>query len=130
MSAKAATLPIGLDGRDVAGQAQTGTGKTAAFLLAILHLLDQALAFGGGAVCEQEVRDMLGTVARDRVFRIVQALMQRDAKAVLAEVPAPAGPAPTPSRSPSSPSTVTRCSNSARKITLSESRKITKPVRV
>ena len=38
---QAATLPIGLDGRDVAGQAQTGTGKTAAFLLAILHLLDQ-----------------------------------------------------------------------------------------
>ena len=38
---QAATLPIGLDGRDVAGQAQTGTGKTAAFLLATLHLLDQ-----------------------------------------------------------------------------------------
>jgi ATP-dependent RNA helicase RhlB len=38
---QAATLPIGLDGRDLAGQAQTGTGKTAAFLLAILHLLDQ-----------------------------------------------------------------------------------------
>ena len=51
-----------------------------------LSLLDQALAFGGGAVREQEVRDMLGTVARDRVLRIVQALMQRDAKAVLAEV--------------------------------------------
>lgn len=38
---QAATLPIGLDGRDLAGQAQTGTGKTAAFLLATLHLLDQ-----------------------------------------------------------------------------------------
>jgi ATP-dependent RNA helicase RhlB len=38
---QAETLPIGLDGRDVAGQAQTGTGKTAAFLLATLHLLDQ-----------------------------------------------------------------------------------------
>ena len=53
-----------------------------------LSLLDQALAFGGGAVREQEVRDMLGTVARDRVLRIVRALMQRDAKAVLAEVAA------------------------------------------
>lgn len=38
---QAETLPIALDGQDVAGQAQTGTGKTAAFLLATLHLLDQ-----------------------------------------------------------------------------------------
>ncbi len=38
---QAKALPIALDGRDVAGQAQTGTGKTAAFLLAALHMLDQ-----------------------------------------------------------------------------------------
>ncbi|MGB5201003.1 MAG: ATP-dependent RNA helicase RhlB [Sedimenticolaceae bacterium] len=38
---QAKTLPIALDGRDIAGQAQTGTGKTAAFLLATLHELDQ-----------------------------------------------------------------------------------------
>jgi len=38
---QAQTLPIALDGRDLAGQAQTGTGKTAAFLLATLHALDQ-----------------------------------------------------------------------------------------
>ena len=31
---QASTLPIALDGKDVAGQAQTGTGKTAAFLIA------------------------------------------------------------------------------------------------
>ncbi len=36
---QAETLPIALNGRDVAGQAQTGTGKTAAFLLATLHHL-------------------------------------------------------------------------------------------
>ncbi len=37
---QAATLPVVLAGRDVAGQAQTGTGKTAAFLLATFnHLL-------------------------------------------------------------------------------------------
>ena len=37
---QAQTLPIALLGRDVAGQAQTGTGKTAAFLLAMFnHLL-------------------------------------------------------------------------------------------
>ncbi len=38
---QAKTLPIALDGRDIAGQAQTGTGKTAAFLLATFHELDQ-----------------------------------------------------------------------------------------
>ena len=53
-----------------------------------LSLLDQALAFGAGAVREQEVRDMLGTVSRDRVLNILQALMQRNAGAVLQEVAA------------------------------------------
>src|SRR5579862_3941904 len=36
---QAQTLPIALAGRDVAGQAQTGTGKTAAFLLAVYQSL-------------------------------------------------------------------------------------------
>ena len=35
------TLPLALEGRDVAGQAQTGTGKTAAFLLATLQHLTE-----------------------------------------------------------------------------------------
>ena len=36
-----AALPAGLEGRDIIGTAQTGTGKTAAFVLPILqHLLD------------------------------------------------------------------------------------------
>ena len=34
---QAQTLPVALGGRDVAGQAQTGTGKTAAFVLPALH---------------------------------------------------------------------------------------------
>ena len=39
------TLPIALKGQDVAGQAQTGTGKTAAFLIATFsHLLKHPLA--------------------------------------------------------------------------------------
>jgi ATP-dependent RNA helicase RhlB len=38
---QAETLPIALAGRDLAGQAQTGTGKTAAFLIATLqHLIE------------------------------------------------------------------------------------------
>ena len=36
---QAQTLPLTLEGKDILGQAQTGTGKTAAFLLAILHRL-------------------------------------------------------------------------------------------
>jgi ATP-dependent RNA helicase RhlB len=36
---QAQTLPIALSGRDVAGQAQTGTGKTAAFLVAMYQAL-------------------------------------------------------------------------------------------
>ncbi len=36
---QALTLPIALPGRDVAGQAQTGTGKTLAFLVALMNRL-------------------------------------------------------------------------------------------
>ncbi len=36
---QAKTLPQALQGRDIAGQAQTGTGKTAAFLLAAMNAL-------------------------------------------------------------------------------------------
>ena len=44
-----------------------------------LSLLDQALAFGGGVVKELEVRDMLGSVSRDKVIALLTAVMQRDA---------------------------------------------------
>ena len=36
---QALTLPVALPGRDVAGQAQTGTGKTLAFLVAVMNRL-------------------------------------------------------------------------------------------
>ncbi|MHB8446627.1 MAG: DEAD/DEAH box helicase [Rudaea sp.] len=42
---QALTLPLALQGRDVAGQAQTGTGKTAAFLVAIMQRLLTRPAF-------------------------------------------------------------------------------------
>lgn len=38
---QAKSLPLALKGQDVAGQAQTGTGKTIAFLLALMHRLLQ-----------------------------------------------------------------------------------------
>ncbi len=37
---QAASLPLALAGQDVIGEAQTGSGKTAAFALALLHSLD------------------------------------------------------------------------------------------
>ncbi len=48
---QAQTLPVALAGRDVAGQAQTGTGKTAAFLIALFNrlLADPAAAQQAGA---------------------------------------------------------------------------------
>ena len=45
---QARTLPIALEGRDVAGQAQTGTGKTAAFLLALYNTLQHREPLTGG----------------------------------------------------------------------------------
>ncbi len=41
-SIQTAAIPLLLNGRDVIGQAQTGTGKTAAFALPLLHQLDPA----------------------------------------------------------------------------------------
>ncbi len=46
---QAETLPVALTGKDVSGQAQTGTGKTAAFLIATFaHLLRKPAASGHG----------------------------------------------------------------------------------
>lgn len=46
---QAATLPAALEGRDVAGRAQTGTGKTAAFLIGVFqHVLNKRAPQDGG----------------------------------------------------------------------------------
>ena len=51
-----------------------------------LSLTDQAIAFGHGALAEQEVAAMLGTVDLKRVLNLVRALLQKDADALLAMV--------------------------------------------
>jgi DNA polymerase-3 subunit gamma/tau len=51
-----------------------------------LSLLDQALAFGGGTVQEQDVRDMLGSVSRDKVINLLKAVLKRDASQTMAVV--------------------------------------------
>src|SRR5205085_353036 len=50
-----------------------------------LSLLDQAIAYGGGAVHEEVVRTMLGAVDSEHAYRLVDALLARDGKALLAE---------------------------------------------
>ena len=51
-----------------------------------LSLMDQALAFGAGSIRENEIREMLGTISRDKVLNILKALINRDATATLAAV--------------------------------------------
>jgi len=51
-----------------------------------LSLLDQLIAFGGGAVNEANARSMLGTIDRGHVGRLIEALSRGDGAALLAEV--------------------------------------------
>ncbi len=51
-----------------------------------LSLLDQLIAFGGGALNEANARAMLGTIDRGHVSRLVEALSRADGPALLAEV--------------------------------------------
>lgn len=51
-----------------------------------LSLLDQAIAFGGGAVNDAEVRDMLGGIAREHVFGLLESVAGGDARATLEAV--------------------------------------------
>jgi ATP-dependent RNA helicase DeaD len=59
------TIPLLLQGRDVIGQAQTGTGKTAAFGLPLLDYIDPS---------EQEVQALVLTPTRELCIQVTQAL--------------------------------------------------------
>ncbi len=59
------TIPSLLEGRDVIGQAQTGTGKTAAFGLPLLQSVDPS---------EQEVQALVLTPTRELCIQVTQAL--------------------------------------------------------
>ena len=48
-----------------------------------LSLTDQAIAYGSGKIEEKGVRQMLGTVDRGHVFRVIEALANGDGKAVV-----------------------------------------------
>ncbi len=59
-----------------------------------LSLLDQAIAFGGGAVATSEVRAMLGVVATERLPDLIAAVHQGQAAVAMAEIEAMAEYAP------------------------------------
>ena len=62
------TLPLTLEGKDVAGQAQTGTGKTAAFLVAVFnHLLRNPAADGRR---QNQVRALILAPTRELAIQI------------------------------------------------------------
>ncbi|MCG8371868.1 MAG: DEAD/DEAH box helicase [Proteobacteria bacterium] len=67
---QASTLPIALEQRDVAGQAQTGTGKTAAFLIAAYQrLMTRPVEFDGPhqprVFCLAPTRELAVQIAGD-----------------------------------------------------------------
>ncbi|MEO8801818.1 MAG: DNA polymerase III subunit gamma/tau [Rudaea sp.] len=51
-----------------------------------LSLLDQAIAYGAGAVRADEVRQMLGTIERGRVFALIEAAQAGDGVQLMNEV--------------------------------------------
>ncbi|MBO0615253.1 MAG: hypothetical protein RL122_901 [Pseudomonadota bacterium] len=66
---QAETLPLALAGRDIAGQAQTGTGKTGAFLVAVFqHLLTHPLPAAGAGT----VRCMILAPTRELAIQIAR----------------------------------------------------------
>ena len=68
---EALTLPPALEGHDVAGQAQTGTGKTAAFLLVIFNRLLQDRSEDHGnnprSLVVAPTRELVIQIAKDAV---------------------------------------------------------------
>ena len=58
-----------------------------------LSLLDQAIAYGAGAVAEEETRAMLGAVDRSRIVDLLDVVAARDAPGALEVVDAIAGDA-------------------------------------
>ncbi|MDS1140733.1 DEAD/DEAH box helicase [Pusillimonas sp. SM2304] len=71
---QAQAMPIVMDGRDVMGAAQTGTGKTAAFTLPILHRLMQ-YANTSASPARHPVRALILTPTRELADQVADSVM-------------------------------------------------------
>ena len=69
---QAKTLPISLEGKDIAGQAQTGTGKTAAFLLAAFQHLIKNPKPNKNQRGQSEVRFLILAPTRELAIQIAK----------------------------------------------------------
>ncbi|MGK0551675.1 degradosome RNA helicase CshA [Enterococcus faecalis] len=73
---QAATIPLALEGKDVIGQAQTGTGKTAAFGLPMLNKIDtshrviQGLVIAPTRELAIQTQEELYRLGRDKKIRV------------------------------------------------------------
>ncbi len=76
----AENIPFDAPALRLIGEAAQGSMRDA------LSIADQAIAFGHGKVEEQQVRQMLGNVDRDFVWRVLDAVIARDAQAMNVEV--------------------------------------------
>src|SRR6266446_1230634 len=65
---QAQAIPIVLQGKDLMGCAQTGTGKTAAFAIPILQLLSENKPQGG----KRKVRSLILTPTRELAMQIAE----------------------------------------------------------
>lgn len=72
---QAAAIPLVLDGRDVMGAAQTGTGKTAAFTLPILHRL-MPLANSSASPARHPVRALILAPTRELADQVYNSVAQ------------------------------------------------------
>lgn len=59
-----------------------------------LSLMDQAIGYGGGKLQEQDVRDMLGTISHDWLFKLIGAAYDGDGKLLLETVENMSGQVP------------------------------------
>jgi DNA polymerase-3 subunit gamma/tau len=76
---KAEGIPADADGLKALARAADGSMRDA------LSLLDQGVAFGAGKVEGSAIRAMLGTIDREHVLRLLEALANQDGNALLAE---------------------------------------------
>lgn len=72
---QAQAIPIVMDGRDVMGAAQTGTGKTAAFTLPILHRLMQ-FANASASPARHPVRALILTPTRELADQVSDSVIE------------------------------------------------------